>query len=796
MRAVFYRRIQTTSKNTLSLLIFFCCAASASAQTANIYGFITDEESGEALIGANVFILETGNGMSTDRNGYYVLQDIAPDTYTIVVSYIGYATKREEITINAGALIKKDIALVIKLLKLGGVDVTAEKLQRQNNIQPSRINLSPRVVKAAPALAEPDIFRTIQALPGVLTNNEASTGLVIRGGNTDQNLILLDGITVYNPTHFGGIFSNFIVDAVKEADLIKGGFNAEYGGRLSAVLNVLSREGNRNHFAGKASISLLTGQTTLEGPFYKGAWLFSGRRTYFDLLLPRILPAESAENIPPYYFYDLQGHIFTDLTDEDRVSLSIYKGIDDLIFDFLGLTADWGNNTFSLAYRRVFNEKLVGNFLLASSEFFTNFNLGGADGLNSENKILDHTFSANMTLFQSSNLQWRVGAQVKQLDIKYLSTFLEDTTFFIGEGPLETNVYGKLKWNVTPSFILEPGIRYYYYSVFPSIPYIDFRLGTKYLLTVNRYINFAVGNYHQFIQTIQDDYNPTILDNWLAVDQSVNPATAQQFVLGYEEYFRDTYKIQIEGYYKKMQNMLTFEDSRSATDAEISDEQVSDTFTPSDGYAYGLELFIQKTIGNLTGWAAYTNSVSRKIMTSRNTGLEQEYYTNWDRTHVINVLGSYVINKKWDINWRWTWQSGQAYTPILGYYIENFPGNPNFTYHNIPGSRNSARYPAYDRLDLGAVRHTEWFGKKVDVFIQIINAYNKVNVFTYIYLLGSTNNGIDDDGDWDILIHDSNGNEAPDVGEPNVDEEDEGIIQQLPISLFPIIPSVGFTIEF
>jgi len=787
---------KTNLKLIKTILLIMMAGWNLYAQGGNLSGFITDQETGEALIGANVFIVETGNGMSTDKNGYYVLQKISPGNYILMVSYIGYATLQKEIIFGANESIKMNLELGIEAVEITEVDVSAEKLQRKNNIQLSRVNLSPRIIKAAPALAEPDIFRTIQALPGVLTSNEASTGLVIRGGNTDQNLILLDGITVYNPTHFGGIFSNFLVDAVKEAELIKGGFNAEYGGRLSAVLNVLSREGNRNYFQGKTSISLLSAQTTIEGPFYNGAWLLSARRTYFDYLLPKILPAETAEKIPPYYFYDLQGHVFSDLNEKDRISVSIYRGIDDLIFDNLGLTADWGNNTYSLSFRRVFNEKLVGNFLVASSEFFTNFNLGGDDGLNSENKILDQTLSANLTFFQSSDLEWRTGAQIKQLDFKYLNTFLEDTSFYIGENPIEAGFYTKLKWKGFSRFIIEPGVRYNYYSVYSSTPYIDLRLGAKYLLTDDRYINIALGNYHQFIQTVQDDYNPTILDSWLAVDNSIDPAEAQQAVIGYEEYIRDIYKIQIEAYYKTIQNMLTFEDFRSSTDAEVSDEKISDTFTPADGYAYGLELFFQKTIGNLTGWIAYTNSVSRKIMTSQLTAKEEEYYTNWDRSHVINILGNYTVNQKWELNWKWTWQSGQAFTPILGYYVEKLPGDPGSTFSTIPGARNSGRYPVYDRLDIGLVRHGKFFGRDMDLFFQIINTYNKKNIFTYIYKLGSISNGKDDDGDWVEKEHDANGNGQPDVGEINVDEEDEGRIQEDPLSLFPIIPSVGFTIYF
>jgi len=262
-----------------SFLILSLAMSLSYGNNAIISGFVTDSASGEALIGANVFLKETGQGMAADLNGYYIIQNIVPGTYTIMTSYVGFDLFKKKIILNIEESIKVDITLEELAVELSEISVTAEKLQRKNNIQPSKINLSPRMMKAAPGIAEPDLFRTIQALPGVLTTSEFSTGLVIRGGNTDQNLIMLDGITVYNPSHLGGIFSNFIVDGVKEAELIKGGYNAEYGGRLSAVLDIRSREGNRNKFEGSSSISVLSAQTTLEGPFLNGAWLLAGRRT-------------------------------------------------------------------------------------------------------------------------------------------------------------------------------------------------------------------------------------------------------------------------------------------------------------------------------------------------------------------------------------------------------------------------------------------------------------------------------------------------------------------------------------
>ena len=779
-----------------NLIFSFIIISVLKAQTSIISGFVSDSSSGEALIGANVFLRETGQGMATDINGYYIIQDIVPGNYTIMVSYIGFDIYKQKTRLNDDESRKININLVEQVVQLTEIEVTAEKLHRRNNIQPSKINLSPRMMKAAPALAEPDLFRTIQALPGVLTTSEFSTGLVIRGGNTDQNLIMLDGITVYNPSHLGGVFSNFIVDGVKEAELIKGAYNAEYGGRLSAVLNVISREGNKNKFKGKVNLSLLSAQTTLEGPFYKGAWVLSGRRTYFDLVLPKVLPDNINENIPPYYFYDIQSHVFSDITSKDRISLSYYSGIDDLLFDTFGLNGRWGNNTVSGHYRRVFSERLVGNILIANSRFFTEFGLGGDNGLVSYNEIDDKTLSADFSWFKSSNSTLKFGAQLKKLGFEYTNKFQDSTQFQIKTEPLEFAQYIKLKYKSNNLFIIEPGLRLNLYDVYPDSLFPDLRLGLKYIITDNRYLNFSVGNYHQFISTFQDDFNPSILDNWIAADTSVSPGKSIQVVLGYEEYIKNMYKIQVEGYYKDLKNLLTYEEKRSTTDAQVSDESLANIVTPADGYAYGLELFGQKMSGKLSGWVAYTYSVSRKIMNSIYADGEQEYYTNWDRTHAFSVLGNYQFNKKWETNWRFALQSGQAYTPIMGYYVQKFPESPEELFRTIPGTRNSGRYEPYSRLDVGAVYHAKIGKTNVDFFFQIINTLNRSNTFTKIYSLGSPYNGLDDDGDWDKDLHDTNGNGRADPGETNVDESDEGKINERSIGLFPILPTFGFTWEF
>ena len=253
-----------------ALILLYQLNFSFSQNNGSVYGFVTDSSNGEALIGANVFITDLALGMATDVNGYYVLQEIPQGLYEVSVSYVGYKILRQKIDIFDGKSVKLDLVLREEVVSFNEVEVTAEKIKRKNNIQPSTVNLSPRMLRSAPALAEPDLFRTIQALPGVLTTSEFSTGLVIRGGNTDQNLILLDGVTVYNPSHLGGIFSNFIVDGVKEAELIKGAYNAEYGGRLSAVLNIISREGNQKSLREKL-ICLFVSSSNIRRPILQGS---------------------------------------------------------------------------------------------------------------------------------------------------------------------------------------------------------------------------------------------------------------------------------------------------------------------------------------------------------------------------------------------------------------------------------------------------------------------------------------------------------------------------------------------
>lgn len=741
---------------------------------SNISGYIRDFDTNETLIGANVYIQEIQIGSSTDKDGYFIILNLQPKKYNLMISYLGYETQIVTIDIKDNKSI--DIKMKKSPLELNEIKVTDDNIDKSFSMSSSQISLQSIQLKNVPQIAEPDLFRTLQSLPGVLTDNDFSTGLIVRGGNSDQNLILLDGITVYNPSHLGGVFSNFILDAVKEADFKKGGFNAEYGGRLSSVLNVKSREGNQNSIDGKASVSLLAAQTTIEGPINNGAWLISARRTYFDKLF------ENTDFFFPYYFYDVQSHIFQNIGENNKISLSWYLGEDNVYnWEELALEALWKNNTFSINYMHMFNEQLKAEFLLAKSRFdiILGFATNASEGIIEEDFIDDLTFKNSWTYYIDQKTKLNFGLEYKDLDFTYNATDRGDTLFFTNQEPTDIALFIKIKKSLFNKLVVEAGIRPNYYSASNDKWFIDPRLNLKYSLNPNRSINFSIGKYHQFIGTFQDDYNPKILDAWFSIDSSLEPGSATQLVLGYEEYFSNNIRLMIETFYKDINNTLTYVEERSTVD-ETFPNTFTDLVQPGNGYAYGLEFFLHKQTGKLNGWVSYTYSHSIK------TFLDKEYYTNWDRRHVLNIIGNYQLSKKWDINFKWTLQTGQPYTPINYYYessyfnsfgIEN-DSNPATHYRELSSGRNSDRYPTYHRLDFGTVYHTEIFGLDVDFFLQIVNLYYQKNIFRYTYTFGSDNDGIDNDGD------------------EIIDENDEVLPFRKESYGIPLLPSIGFTIDF
>ncbi len=731
---------------TLSV-IFALYIQNFSAQSASINGFVTDSTSGEGLNGANIYLEDLPIGISSNEQGYYVLHPIPTGEHVLKVSYLGYRTYTRKITLREGEKRFIGIALIPQAVKGEEVVVSAEAIARERDIRLSQVELSAKIVRDVPALAEADLFRSLQALPGVLSESDFSTGLVVRGGNTDQNLIMLDGITVYNPSHMGGLFSNFLLDATKDAKFIKGGFPAEYGGRMSSVLNVISKSGNNKNFTGTVGISLLSSRLSLEVPMGNGSLLLAGRRTYFDQVL-----ALMNEEFP-YYFYDFQGSFFQDLSPYDRLTISGYFGNDVLDWDSLSFDLNWGNRTIAGNWRHVFSPQLFSNFMVAGSHFETDVVMGGDQGINSKNDVLDYTVKGDLSYLFSQDNILKFGFELKKLKFEYRDIYDNRVLFRLLQEPMEMAVYIQDDWQFNQRWIIKPGLRASYFTQNGSNVYLEPRLSLKYKLRQGEYLIYSTGIYRQFIYTVQDEYNPTFINNWFAIDETVSPGRSWHNVIGYERELWSTTTLQLEFYYKTLDNMLTYREQRSAVDEELGDDvKAIDFFIAGDGYSWGAEIFIHKKYGRLAGWLGYTLNWVRKSI-----GAEW-YYASFDRRHNIDILFSYDLGKNWRFGTRFNYGSGFPYTRVEASFEERDAGLVRRRL--LYGERNKFRYSAYHRWDLSLSKYFKWLGWNWQFDVQVINVYNHDNLFIY---------------EWDF---------------------DENPAERKDITMLPIIPSIGISTTF
>jgi hypothetical protein len=736
-------------KNLLfTFLVFFLLFLQGlRADGGTISGFVTDSTSGENLVGANVYLEGKQTGNSSNEHGYYVLHPVPEGSYVLKVSYLGYRTVSKTISITSREKRFVNISMIPEAVAGEEVIISAEAVNDDREINLGRVDLAVQTVRDAPRLGEADLFRTLQAIPGVIAESDFSTGLVVRGGNTDQNLIMLDGITVYNPSHMGGLFSNFLLDATRDAQFLKGGFPAEYGGRMSSVLNVLSKSGNTKRFSGAAGISLLSSRLSLEVPAGKGSLLLAGRRTYFDQVLS-LMDKEF-----PYYFYDFQGSFYQDISPYDRLSISGYFGNDVLDWNELNFNLKWGNRTVSANWRHVFSPQLFSNFMVAASNFSTDVLLGGDQGVNSGNDVTDYTVKGDLSyLFSQRNIV-KFGFEYKKLKFSYQDIYDDRILFSLLQEPAETSVYLQDDWQVHPNWIIKPGLRLSYFTREANKIYAEPRLAIKYKLRKGEYLSYATGIYRQFIFTVQDEYNPTFINSWFAIDETVPAGQSFHNIIGYERELWSTTVLQIELYYKTLDNMLTYREKRSSVDEEMGTAvKAADFFIPTDGYSYGTEFFIHKKYGRLAGWVGYTLNWVKKSLDN------YTYYASFDRRHNLNLLFSYDIGRNWRFSLQFNYGSGFPYTRVEASYEERDGGQINRRL--IYGQRNRFRYPDYHRLDIGFTKYFKWLGMTWQFDTQIVNLYNHKNIFLY---------------EWDF---------------------DSNPAKRTVIPMLPLIPSLGISTNF
>jgi hypothetical protein len=761
---------------------------SAQERTANLAGTVKETKSGEYVIGITVTLFSADTlkgwkvirGAYTNKYGFYSIPDVEPGKYLLSSGGIGYKKFITSIELKKGQEIRLNIDLEQTDIKTADVIIEAEKSSNPTK-DIGTVEISPSFVEKMPSLGgEKDLFRVLQLLPGVQQATEMSSGLYVRGGTPDQVLYLLDGVTVYNPSHVFGFLSTFNNDALKDVKLIKGPYPAEYGGRLSSILDISMKEGTKEKFSGAGGISTLSSRLTLEGPIGDDiTYMISGRRFYHDLYLQLFIPDEESAG---YYFYDLNAKINYEISESDRIFLSGYFGRDvlyasddnDFDMDFY-----WGNKTGNLRWMHIVSPTLFTNFSLIYTDY--NYNIDIIDQhtntpdslkevLGIFSGIRDLTLKGEVQYFPAENHIVKTGIETTWhiFDAYAQSDFFDD---FYQKPPKETikaldaAFFIQDEWEITPLLPTNIGCRFYYFQQGNYLG-VEPRISASYFLTEDVSFFGAAALTNQFLHLlIRNDITlPT--DLWFPSTDKVKPSQAWQGVLGLQYLFGDgQYRFTTEAYYKKMTNIYDYRD-----DADFNfGVPIQEQFTTGWGEAYGLELFLHKRFGSFTGWIGYTLSWVTHHFDDLNDG--KPFSPRYDLRNDIGIVLAYELSEHWEIGASWVFRTGQAYTMPTGVYSFSDPSyNDPFSYWFYEKyqytERNGFRLPSYHRLDVNFMYKYEWFGIPFELAINIYNLYNQKNPFAW-YITS----------EWDERTMES-----------------KKVVKQ--ITLFPIIPTIGINFKF
>lgn len=730
------------------------------AQPASVSGVIRDATDGETLIQANVRVEGTDRGAATNAQGFYVLPGLPAGDVTLVVSYIGYQPQRHELTLTPGEARRLDVRLERDVVE--GAEVIVEARQsieqeRQVGLQEVPIQL----VERLPTVFEADLFRSVQVLPGVKSASDFSSKLYIRGGSPDQTLILLDGTTVYNATHFFGFFSTFNTDAIKDVRLFKGAYPATYGGRLGSVIDVYNRDGNRNRTAGSISLGLLASRAGIEGPIAggRGSYMIAARRSTLEPLLAALRRQTDAQGIPDaFHFYDLNGKVGLDITPSDRVSVSGYAGRDYVRVPFSDdaeFLLEYGNRTGSLAYNRILGAKA---FLQAQStvSHYYSTPVGSIAGTQFErpNFITDVSARADIEWLPDPRTDLSAGVWGGYLDLSLRSTFNNETQIDYRSISGYGSGYVQGRFRPSSPWILTAGLRGEYFqqgSYFRLSPHVQ----VEYKLSENAILQLAGGRYHQFLSLISNEAFSGF-DTWVMTGAGVPPQQSEQIALGLKTRLSESYRLDVEVYGRTMRDLFDL----GAAVQDISGLDYHEIFRFGEGYAYGAEILLEKGIGRLTGMLGYTFGVTRRRYPEEE-GFKQYFAPKYDRLHDLTLISQLELGRGWSFTTTGTYATGQAYTEPEAYYEVGLPLYGTAQSGFYTSVLNGARLPAYHRMDVGFTREGRFFGVgDYELQLQLVNVYNRRNVW-FIHL---------------------NTNETP--------------VERTPVRQLPVLPNVSLTVSF
>lgn len=760
-----------------------------------ISGYVKDSTSGETLIGASIAINGQRRGVNTNAYGFYSIT-LPTGRYEVVASYAGFEVQVKTLSLDT------DIALNFELQPRNRMqEVVISSRRRESNVkqaQMGKITLPIAQIKSVPAfLGEVDPLKTIQLLPGVRNAGEGSAGIYVRGGGPDQNLIMLDDAVVYNTGHLFGFFSIFNADAIKNVSLIKGGMPAQYGGRLSSVLDIAMKEGNDKETQVEGGIGLIASRVSLQGPIKKNkaSYMISARRTYIDALTKPFVSRNSQFFGSGYYFYDLNAKVNYKFSEKDRLYLSGYFGRD--VFDFvngqrsLDVNIPWGNATGTLRWNHVFNNKLFSNTTLVYNDYnFTfraaqsNFQIKLASGIRDVNVKQDfdwYPFSDHKIKFGGQYTYHRFTPSVVSGQ--------QDTVVF---NPLnaqpkfahEAALYIQDDWDINRKWKLNIGMRYsLFQQVGPLTIYekdadgnpldstvygrgdkvkqyggLEPRATLRYALDDNTSIKGSVTRNLQYIHLVSNAGTTLPTDIWVPSTYRVRPQISWLYALGlYKNFNQNTWETSVEVYYKSMANQIEYQEGYTPNTLEDTEN----FFTFGRGWSYGSEFFVNKVRGRLTGWIGYTLSWTWRKFPELNEG--RKFPAKFDRRHDLSIVATYELNKRWKLSGSFVFGTGNAATLPQRFYIVN--NTLTQEYSRI----NEYRLPSYHRLDFSAInspKRNEKRKLKTEWVFSIYNTYSRLNPY-FIYF-------------------DQTGN--PFDGSLRV--------QARQVSLFPIIPAVTWNFKF
>ncbi|MFA6598441.1 MAG: TonB-dependent receptor [Ignavibacteriaceae bacterium] len=772
-------------KTHLKILLFFLILSplvlvNAQTKENSISGLIKDAVTGEILVGANIVLYKDSikatdqhyKGTTTNIHGFYVFPNLPKGNYYLIARYIGYKPTIKEVSGLKSNTVHFNIDLIPGEIQKEEVLVIGKKSDKSLI---SNLDVSPELLSKLPSLSgETDLFKLLQMLPGIKTASELSGGLYVRGGSPDQNLTLVDGLTIYNPSHIGNIASTFNSDAIQEIRLIKGAFPAEYGGRLSSILDIKLRSGTKERNKGTIGLGLINAFFTLEGPISgNSTYMISGRDMYYDKWQDNL---NQNSNIPRYNFSDLNSKINYVVSEENIFSISAMYSKDNLYSPEsskdLNYSTGWDNLCVGLNWLHI-NSR---SGLLTSSLSVTNYGFRSLILNNSSEDITDNFFSSSrlrdynlkqnfeLHLNEIHTLKTGIDLTLHQYDLRYSTAYdpLLETDPYAGDNfySLEGALYFQAESQLTSRLKLNTGVRLYYFGerkYFNAEPRLEF----SYALTENTFIKSAYAVTHQYLHLIVRNDVSLPTDLWYPSTKKILPGSSDQYVFGIDQYFGgQDYLLSLESYYRNMDNLYEYKNSSQLNSSKGT---VEDQLVKGKGEAYGVEVFFNKKAGSISGWVGYTLSWTRRKFDDLNNG--KIFYPKYDRRHDLSFVLSYNINDNWSTGLTWTYASGQRYSLPPGQYMFNeiSPGTGSNIYIDY-SELNNAQFPAFHKMDLNLTYKCSLFNLPFEIYLNIYNLYNRQNPFAQF-----------------VSKESENGNTAVKVKQ---------------LVLFPIIPTVGFNFKF